>query len=191
MQKSGKRAIFQGPLKKLPKQPTALFCVKLDNLRKFKQLSPEDRKLFLEAWLTLGLMRTAILVLSFKRLTRSLKMEQSDISVPESDDRVRDTAFLIGRAINRAAGHTPWESACLIRALTAQRMLNKRGLPGKLYLGIKKNRQEMTAHAWTLCGNKFVTGQSGHKEYTPISAFTWGCCTDRHTTASPPSGRKQ
>ena len=45
----------------------------LQKFKKFTNLSSEEKKLFLEAYATLGVMRTAILTISFKRLTRSLE----------------------------------------------------------------------------------------------------------------------
>ena len=45
----------------------------LRKIRKFSKLSSEERKLFLEAYVTLGIMRAAILTVSFKRSTRSLE----------------------------------------------------------------------------------------------------------------------
>jgi hypothetical protein len=45
----------------------------IQKVKKFTKLSTEEKKLFLEAYVMLGMMRTAILTVSFKRLTRSLE----------------------------------------------------------------------------------------------------------------------
>ena len=45
----------------------------IQKFKKFAKLSLEEKKLFTEAYVTLGIMRTAILTISFKRLTRSFE----------------------------------------------------------------------------------------------------------------------
>jgi hypothetical protein len=44
----------------------------IGKIRKFRKLSPKERALFMEAYYMLGMVRAAILRVSFKRLTRSL-----------------------------------------------------------------------------------------------------------------------
>ena len=76
----------------------------------------------------------------------------------------------------RAAIYTPWESACLVQSLTAQKMLHKRGITGVLYLGVTKDqesKEKMKAHAWTQCGETIITGGAGHEEFTVLSVFRW------------------
>ena len=145
-------------------------------LRGFARLSAGEKALFLEAWVTLGVMQAAILTLSFKRLTRGLRQSSGAEAPPELSDAQRAEAERIGRAILRAAAHTPWESACLAQVLTARQMLQRRGIPGAFWLGAAKGGEgdpEMEAHAWTRCGDLFVTGRAGHERYTPLSAFGW------------------
>ena len=45
----------------------------LTKIRKFTKLSSEEKKLFIEAYVTLGIMHASILTISFKRLTSSLE----------------------------------------------------------------------------------------------------------------------
>ena len=44
----------------------------IQKFKKFTKLPSEEKKLFLEAYVTLGIISAAILTISFKRLTRSL-----------------------------------------------------------------------------------------------------------------------
>jgi hypothetical protein len=91
-------------------------------------------------------------------------------------EKEMQTAQKVGQAIMRASAYTPWESACLAQSLTAQKMLQKRGIPGVFYLGAAKdeeNKEKMKAHAWSQCGDVIVTGGSGHKEFTVLSVFGW------------------
>jgi hypothetical protein len=144
-------------------------------LRKFAQLSGQDKRLFVEAYTRLGIMRAAIATLSFKRLTHKLEKLNDDAS-PVIDDDQLVAALAIGRAVRSAANHTPWQSACLVQVLTAQRMLQKRGIGGVIYIGAnlnKHDREPFGAHAWLMCYNNFVTGEAGHDQYIQLAAFSW------------------
>jgi len=146
-------------------------------IKKFTKLSSEEKKLFLESYITLGIMRTAILTISFKRLTHSLEHLPKKGEVVSLNNKEMQTAIAIGQAISRAVGYTPWESACLVQSLTAQRMLQKRGIPGVFYLGAMKDKEtdgQMKAHAWLQCGETIITGVYGHKDFTVLSVFGWG-----------------
>jgi hypothetical protein len=139
-------------------------------------LSLEEKKLFVEAWYLLGVMRLALLIFSFKRLTRTFEQMQKVKALPLLSEEQLQVAQLVGESIAKAAAHTPWESACLAQSLTAQKMLQKRGISGVFYLGAKKDqtvRGNMTAHAWTQCGDKVIIGENGHKEFTVLSVFGW------------------
>ena len=144
-------------------------------INKFLKTSGTEKRLFLEAYLMLGIMRAAILTVSFKRLTRSLEHHHQAPKVLLSPKEMQ-TAHSVGRGIRRAAKRTPWESACLVQSLTAQRMLQKRNIPGVFYLGVEKDKtgkETMKAHAWSQCGDDIITGESGHETYTILSMFTW------------------
>jgi len=145
-------------------------------VNKFAKLSCQGKKLFLEAYVTLGVMRLAILKVPLKRLTRSLEYQQDDMEIIALDALQLRTALLVGRAIGRASNFTPWESACLAQSLTARRMLEKRAIPGVFYLGVAKDadaKEKMKAHSWTQCGEKIITGFEGHEDFTVLSVFGW------------------
>ena len=149
----------------------------LYKVKKFIHLEGEEKKLFLEAYATLGMMRTAILTVSFKRITRSLEHVAKKKELENLNDKEMKTAQRIGEAIMRASAYTPWKSACLAQSLTAQKMLQKRGIPGVFYLGAMKdeeNREKMKAHAWSQCGDTVITGGNGHEDFTVLSVFGWG-----------------
>ena len=65
-----------------------------------------------------------------------------------------------------------WEDSCLIRALTAKRLLNAMGHRCTLYMGVRKHEGEaMTAHAWLRCGTLIVTGADSLTGYTVTAVF--------------------
>jgi hypothetical protein len=148
----------------------------LNKIRKFTTLSLEEKKLFLEAYVMLGVMRVAILTVSFKRLTRSLEHQAQRPDLATLTESQQEKAIKTGQAITRAVAYTPWESACLVQSLTAHKMLQKRGIPGFFYLGVMKDKEseeKMKAHAWTQCGETIITGAKGHEAYTILSVLRW------------------
>lgn len=77
----------------------------------------------------------------------------------------------VGWVVDVVCKHTPWKSKCLVRALTAKKMLNHRHFPCTLYMGVQINHVgEMEAHAWLRCGNLYVTGGTG-EGYTVTTIF--------------------
>ena len=138
-------------------------------------LTGQQQKLFVEAYLTLGFYRNAILTRSFKSLVTELNQNGKLIRT-EFPDEKKQLALIIGGAVTTAANHTPWESACLVQALTAQRMLRKRKIAGRFHLGVTMNSAEndpLMAHAWLVCGDEILTGKAGFENCTILSTFSW------------------
>ena len=76
----------------------------------------------------------------------------------------------ISQIVNRYCDKTVWESKCLVRALTAQKMLSKRNIHSTLYLGCAQKDGKMIAHAWLRCGSMYVTGGNG-EGYAEVDRF--------------------
>jgi len=145
----------------------------LHKLKGFFKLSSKERILFLEAYIYTGIYRVALLVLSFKFLTRTLAQYSPGEIPPPLSSSQKDKAKMIGKMVEKAASTTPWQSACLVQALSAQKMLRCRNIPAFFALGVKKEKDEMKAHAWTLCDDMIITGKSGHERFTVVSLFGW------------------
>ena len=65
-----------------------------------------------------------------------------------------------------------WKDSCLIRALTAKKLLNRMGEKCTLYMGVRKRDGEgLSAHAWLRCGKLTVTGGEIKDEYTVTAVF--------------------
>ena len=60
---------------------------------------------------------------------------------------------------------------CLPRALAAQAMLRRRGIPSKLCLGIAREGEALAAHAWLEFGRQIVTGGDVRPRYTRLVEF--------------------
>jgi hypothetical protein len=54
-------------------------------------------------------------------------------------------------------------------------MLQRRGLPSVLYLGVDHGsggKAWLEAHAWLCCGADFVTGEQQHERFKVLAAFS-------------------
>ena len=138
-----------------------------------------ERGLLLEAFVWLGMMRMAVLLVSFQRIANYMRLTRKEATPAFPAPLQTRVASGIGWAVQAAAARTPWESACLTQALVGMVMLQRRGIPGILYLGVAKNLDttiNMAAHAWLKCGGDIITGGSGHERFSVISTFVGNCC---------------
>lgn len=120
----------------------------------------KDKGLTLQVWLWAAIYRLLLLLVPVKYLKKYFGSKGEESPKDESVESYQ-LARKIACHVNRVSDHTPWESKCLVRALTAQRLLAKRKISSTLYLGVKKERDEMIAHAWIRTGSFFVTGGDG------------------------------
>lgn len=72
--------------------------------------------------------------------------------------------------VDRICTKTAWESKCLVRALTAQKLLKNKGINSTLYLGCGYDEGKMVAHAWLRVGKMYVTGGDG-TGYSVVDIF--------------------
>ncbi len=144
----------------------------MNAFRKFIQLKPADRMLLLEAWFRLGLARITLLSVPFRRIAPSLGRQLAPDDLGEMPGDVSLTARTIGRAVERAARYTPWNSTCLAQTIAGKSMLRRRGMSSRLYLGTRKDETgRLVAHSWLLVGGEVLIGGGGHEGFTPLSAF--------------------
>ena len=81
-------------------------------------------------------------------------------------------AVLVHELMESMFRRVGWKDSCLIRALTAKRILNSMGFKCTLYMGVRKREgQGMTAHAWLRCGKRIITGADSMDGYTVTATF--------------------
>lgn len=81
-------------------------------------------------------------------------------------------AWLVHEIMESMFHRLKWKDSCLIRALTAKRLLNGMGHSCTLYMGVRKKEGEaMTAHAWLRCGKLIVTGGESRAGFTVTGIF--------------------
>lgn len=120
-------------------------------------------------WLYAAWYRARIRFVPMKYLRKTFGVEGEESSMEGKSEDYR-YARLVARQVNRSASNTPWESKCLVRALTAQKLLKKKNIPTTLYLGVGTENNAMTAHAWLRTGNMYVTGGNG-EGYAVVATY--------------------
>lgn len=144
---------------------------RLKKIKKFLKLKFRDKLLLLEALCLTAIARIIILTIPFKYIKKFIgkHKEETPFKIDKTD---YIAAYRIGWAVNIVQKHTPWESLCLVQALTAQNMLKRRKLSSTLYLGVKiGNDKKNEAHAWLRCGEMFVTGGINKNEFAEVARF--------------------
>lgn len=141
--------------------------------RKTKTFFTIDNKLrieFIQAFIYTGIYRAFILFVPFNKLRKRMGKHKEE-SIDVESKEVYEIAKHISWIVNLISSKTPWESKCLVQALTAQKMLKKIGISTTLYLGVRKDGDSMAAHAWLRCGEYYVTGGAIRYQYTIVAKF--------------------
>jgi hypothetical protein len=140
--------------------------------RKFLRLSCGEKRRFLEAALWLGIFRAAILFVPFKALGGRLGKHMAETAATPLDAATRQETTAVSRAVQTMGRHLPWVCSCLVQAAAGKRMLDRRRIPGTLYLGAAQDdNRKLIAHAWLRAGDMIVTGGAAKDRFTVVSTF--------------------
>lgn len=140
-------------------------------IKAFFKLDFESKKLFIKAFFLSGFYRFIILNRDFSKVKKSLGHKGMESTFDEGTNEYR-VANKIGQIVRSISRYTPWESKCLVQAMTAQKLLNEKGIKSTLYLGVAKKESSMIAHSWLRCGKLFVTGGNGDLNYIRVNCFS-------------------
>lgn len=113
--------------------------------------------------------RVCILLLPKSMLEKMLGKKGEESLQDETSENLEKAKYF-AILVNYVAPHTPWESKCLVCAMTAQKMLDNQGIRSTLYLGVKKENDKMVAHAWLRCGSLYLTGGNGNS-YVNVAKY--------------------
>lgn len=147
------------------------FCLLIWKIKTFIfKIRIKDKLLFLEAFVLTGIIRFKILRKPFNKLKEEMgtynKESKEDVELSEYK-----VCKKIRWIVTTISNHTPWESLCLVQALTVQNMLKRRNISTTIYLGVNKIDNEMKAHAWIRCGKMYITGGNG-SGYATVAKFS-------------------
>lgn len=138
----------------------------------FFHLSIRMKILICVSFLLMGIIRLLVLVVPFNRLTSLMGKEMLE-SPNTMDENAGEKAKKVGWAIDTMSHHTPWESKCLVTALTAQLILKILHIPSTLYLGVSKDdTKKMIAHAWLRSGENIITGANDKDQFQCVTYFS-------------------
>jgi len=136
-------------------------------LGKFLRLPPADRRLLVTAALLQAAIRLGLTLLPYRKL-RGLVDRLARVSPhrhlapPASPERI---AWAVTRASRAVPGAT-----CLTQALAAKVLLERRGHPARVRVGIgRAEGAPLLAHAWVECEGRIVLGGTDLTQYTPLS----------------------
>lgn len=145
----------------------------MKKIRLFFSLDWQMKRMLCEAYFYLGWARI-LKMIPFSKVAPSLgeRMEETTYSIDPASKR---TIARIAQAVHIMSRYTLWESECLVKAIAAMKMLQKRKIESTLYLGTAKGATgELIAHAWLRSGPFFITGAEVMDEFTVVSKFAKG-----------------
>lgn len=141
-------------------------------IRKINKIPRKDRSIFLEAFFTMALTRFLILFIPFRKVA-SFMGKPMCLTSEDLGEELLLAAKRITGIIERLSNHTPWESKCFVKALSAQIMLKKRRIPCTLYLGMSKDKaNNISAHAWLRCGKFILLGDKERHGFVTVAYFS-------------------
>ena len=131
----------------------------------------QERRLLAEAVWLLGLARCAVWLFSFRRIAAGLgtPMRESPLTDTNAD---RAAVAQISWALQAVSRRLPGTRQCLVQAMAAKWILQRRGIPSTVYFGVAKGATGLfTAHAWVRSGTQVLTGAQGRHAFTIVATF--------------------
>ncbi len=141
----------------------------MGRLLRFLRLPPTEKRILVKVFILLWGVRLGLWLLPFQTLRRLLKHFASPVSVADNA-QLDDQGLIIG-AINKAGRYLPGNNTCLTQAFVGQLMLNRRGIPAALCIGVKKGAaDELQAHAWVESNGIVLIGglEAGFEDYAAL-----------------------
>ncbi|MDQ0217472.1 hypothetical protein J2S21_000561 [Peribacillus cavernae] len=142
----------------------------MNKLRAFLSFNWKTKRMLFESYLYLGWARY-LKSIPFSKVAPSLgdQMKETTFDFHSSNKEVLSS---ISQTIHIMSRYTFWESQCLVKAIAAMKMLEKRQIESTLYLGTAKDETgELIAHAWLRSGPFYITGSEGMKKFTIVGKF--------------------
>lgn len=136
----------------------------------FLLLDRSIKLLYIEAFIFLGWARI-LKSISFSKVAPILGQKMCETTFERNVANTKIIKHIAG-AIDIMSRYTLWESKCLVRAIAAMKMLEKRNIECTLYLGTAKDDHgKMIAHAWLRSGPYYITGFEGMSKFTVVGKF--------------------
>ena len=133
-------------------------------------MNKEIRNLLFESYFYLAWARI-LKIKPFSKISPSLGEQMKETTFTTSEDN-RKILSDVSNSIYRMSRYTFWESECLVKAIAAMKMLERRQIESTLYLGTAKDKSgKLVAHAWLRSGPYYITGKETMDRFTVVSKF--------------------
>lgn len=118
----------------------------MSSVQKYLQLSSSDRKLVREALRTMYGVAILLRFLPFHRIEKRFAKTHQVKTASKTE------LIQIRQAIRRANQLAIWKNTCLTETLTARKMLNRRGISSRAFLGMHNENGVTVPHAAIFVG---------------------------------------
>lgn len=139
-------------------------------VRLFLLLDNNIKSLYIEAFFLLGWARL-LKTKPFVKISPLLgeHMEETSFHVEEAEKTLLKN---VSDAVTIMSRYTFWESMCLVKAIAAMKMLERRHVDSTIYFGTAKDDTgKLVAHAWLRCGPYYITGGEVMDHFVVVSKF--------------------
>ena len=119
-----------------------------ERFRRFNALERPAQELFLRAVVLLPLVTLSLRWRGFGRTQASLKLILSNAHPEHEPGLVSRDAAVTAHMVNAADRHGLVRPSCLAKSLTLWWLLGRQGIPSRLRIGIRKEKEKFEAHAW-------------------------------------------
>jgi hypothetical protein len=137
---------------------------------RLKQLAPADIALAAEAACMLTFFRAALSFVPTQRLTAWMgryDQRRPSISPAKASRTIDRVQWSIGAVVR----HAPLTFVCFPRSLAAYFMLRRRHIVSKLFYGVAREADQLTAHTWVKVGDCTVVGGEVESQFTVLHTF--------------------
>ena len=119
-----------------------------ERLRRFRALERPAQELFLRAVVLLPLVALSLRWRGFRATQAALERFLPKAN-PEPDAALANKdAAVTAHMVNAADRHGLVHPSCLAKSLTLWWLLARQGIPSRLRIGIRKEKERFEAHAW-------------------------------------------
>jgi hypothetical protein len=142
-----------------------------EKLRRFSDLEPAARSLFLRAMFLLPLVSLSLHWRGFLATQGSLQRLLSMADTERGSALPPERAALTAHLVNSADRHGLIHSSCLAKSLTLWWLLESQGIESRLRIGIRKEKEMFEAHAWVeRHGIALNEPEEHHRHYAAFDA---------------------
>ena len=107
---------------------------------------------------------------AFRDICIRLGTRRDSVPVEPYTGSNNERILAVSKAIKIVCPRLHFKNECLVEAFVAKRLLLHEKMT--VYMGVAKNKDgAMRAHAWTRCGDIYVTGAEGREQFTVTAVF--------------------